>query len=107
MTSDGDAADGGSAGDTFGVGVQVTDEELRFVVHVPSDIDSGWSDPDSFQQRIEAVTWDVLDRRETLGRIDAVAEAGDTVTLGTVTMQPGGDVTGHTLSAPRVDGERD
>ena len=89
-----------ASGDTFGVGIQVAAEEFRFVVHVPSEIDSGWSDPDEFQRLIERETWEVLDRRETLRAVDDAAGEGETVTLGTVTMRPDGSVVGHTLSPP-------
>ncbi|WP_246310212.1 hypothetical protein [Halorarum halophilum] len=96
---DRDDADGG---DTFGVGIHVTAEEFRFVVHVPADIDSGWSDPEAFQRRIEEVTWDVLDKEETLRSLSETASAGETVTIGTVSMRPPGTVVSHTLSAPEV-----
>ncbi|WP_277552867.1 hypothetical protein [Halobaculum limi] len=96
--NDGNAAE--SAGDTFGVGIHVTSDEFQFVVHVPSDIDSGWSDPDAFQREIEAVTWDVLDQRATLQAVARVASVDETVTLGTVTMRPDGEVVDHTLSTP-------
>ena len=36
-----DSQDPTSSGDTFGVGIHVTESDLQFVVHVPSDIDSG------------------------------------------------------------------
>ncbi|MFC7070679.1 hypothetical protein [Halobaculum lipolyticum] len=96
----GDAGDAGEVGDTFGVGIHVTSEEFRFVVHVPSDIDAGWSDPDEFQRRIERVTWETLDQGETLRAVARTADAEETVTLGTVTMRPGGEVVGHTLAPP-------
>jgi hypothetical protein len=94
------AADEPSGGDTFGVGIRVTESEFRFVVHVPAEIDSGWTDPDAFQRRIEAYTWEELDKRTTLGRIAETAATGDTVTLGTVTMRPDGTVTASSLSVP-------
>lgn len=90
--------------DTFGVGVSVTDEELRFVVHVPSEIDSGWSDPEAFQSLVESVVWDRLDREATLRAIAAEGTAGDTVTLGTVTLEPDGTVVDASLSAPSEEG---
>ena len=96
---EGDDANGA---DTFGVGIHVTAEEFRFVVHVPADIDSGWSDPEAFQRRIEEVTWDVLDKEGTLGSVSTTASAGETVTIGTVTMRPDGTVVSHTLSAPEA-----
>ncbi|QLG29416.1 hypothetical protein HUG10_04165 [Halorarum halophilum] len=82
--------------------MHVTAEEFRFVVHVPADIDSGWSDPEAFQRRIEEVTWDVLDKEETLRSLSETASAGETVTIGTVSMRPPGTVVSHTLSAPEV-----
>lgn len=97
---EGDADEAEPDGDRFGVGIQVAAETLRFVVHVPSEIDSGWSDPDEFQRLIERETWEVLDRRETLRAVDDAAGEGETVTLGTVTMRPDGSVVGHTLSPP-------
>ncbi|MFC4359120.1 hypothetical protein ACFO0N_14320 [Halobium salinum] len=86
--------------DTFGVGVHVTDEELRFVVRVPSDIDSGWTDPEAFQELVERVVWERLDRETVLRRVAAETPAGETVTLGTVTLQPDGTVVDYRLSAP-------
>ncbi|SHH56523.1 hypothetical protein [Halobaculum gomorrense] len=96
-------ADGGAtdaAGDTFGVGIHVTSDEFRFVVHVPSDIDSDWRDPDEFQRLIERATWKRLDQQETLRTVARSTDEGETATLGTVTMRPGGDVTDHSLSPP-------
>ena len=78
--------------DTFGVAIHVTDEEFRFVVHVPSSIDSNWSDPERFQSLVETAVWNRLHKRTTLERINATSESGDTVTLGTVTMAPDGTV---------------
>ncbi|QLG62549.1 hypothetical protein [Halorarum salinum] len=101
--ADGDSGADQGPGDTFGVGIQVTAEEFRFVVHVPSDIDAGWTDPEAFQRRIEATTWEVLDREETLRAVGATAEEGETVTLGTVTMRPDGTVVSHGLAAPGRD----
>lgn len=86
--------------DTFGVAIQVTDDELRFVVHVPSDIDSGWTDPEAFQSLVERVVWDRLDREATLRAIAASAEAGDSVGLGTVTLRPDGTVVSDSLESP-------
>ena len=79
-------------GDTFGVGIHVTDAEFQFVVHVPSDIDPGWTDPDAFQRVVERVVWDQLDREATLREIAADATVGETVTLGRVTLTPDGTV---------------
>ncbi|MFC7095925.1 hypothetical protein [Halobaculum marinum] len=106
MSEDGDAAagagtdEGPDAGDTFGVGIHVTSEVFQFVVHVPSDIDSGWSDPDEFQRLIERVTWETLDQEDTLRAVARTAGTDETVTLGTVTMRPDGELLAHTLSSP-------
>lgn len=89
-----------TAGDTFGVGVRLTDTELRLVVRVPSEIDSGWNDPETFQRRIESYTWQQLDRETTLSAVAETAESGQTLTLGTVTMRPDGDVVADSLSVP-------
>lgn len=86
--------------DTFGVGVRVTDEELRVLVHVPSEVDPGWTDPEEFQRLVEAAVWDRLDREAVLGTVAARARAGETVVLGTVTLEPDGTVVEHSLSAP-------
>lgn len=88
------------SGDTFGVAIRLTDREFRFLVRVPSDIDSGWTDPEAFQARIEAATWERLDKRETLRAVERTAEAGDTVRLGTVELRPDGTVVGHSLTVP-------
>jgi len=79
-------------GDTFGVGIHVTEAEFQFVVHVPSDIDSGWTDPEEFQRLVEQAVWERLDREATLRRLAADAETGETVTLGRVTLRPDGTV---------------
>lgn len=97
---DGDATADAPDGDTFGVGVHVTEEELRFVVHVPADIDSGWSDPNAFQRLVQQVVWERLDREETLRAVAATTTPGETVTLGRVTLRPDGTVVDATLSAP-------
>lgn len=89
--------------DTFGVGIHVTERELRFVVHVPSDIDSGWTDPEAFQTLVERVVWTELDQESTLGTISASTPTGETVTLGTVTLRPDGTVVDHSLSSPTTD----
>lgn len=98
-------SDGGDA-DTFGVGVHVTEADLQFVVHVPSDIDSGWTDPDEFQRLVERVVWDELDRESTLRGIARRADAGETVTLGRVTLRPDGTVV-ETRLEPRGDAPDD
>jgi hypothetical protein len=85
--------------DTFGVGVHVAESELRLVVHVPSAIDSGWTDPEAFQGLVADVVWDRLDREATLGAL-ADRPAGETVTLGTVTLEPDGTVVESSLRDP-------
>jgi hypothetical protein len=83
--------------DTFGVGIHVTERELRFVVHVPSSIDSGWTDPEAFQRLVERVTWDHLDQESTLRAVASSTPTGETVTLGTVVD--------HSLSPPASKGD--
>jgi hypothetical protein len=92
------------SGDRFGVGIGVDEAELRFLVRVPSEIDAGWTDPGEFQELVEAVVWERLDRDETLRRIDATADPGETVRLGTVTLRPDGTVVDHSLRPPGRDG---
>lgn len=89
---DASSSDDATAGDTFGVGIHVTDEEFRFVVHVPSDIDAGWTDPEAFQRVVERAVWERLDREATLREVGAEAAVGDTVTLGRITLTPDGTV---------------
>ncbi|MFB6281289.1 MAG: hypothetical protein ABEH40_04665 [Haloferacaceae archaeon] len=91
--------------DTFGVGVHVTDDSLRLVVRVPSDVDSGWTDPEEFRGLVERVVWDRLDREATLRAVAAAASPGDTATLGTVTLRPDGTVVDHSLDAPDAGGD--
>ncbi|ADQ67040.1 hypothetical protein GL213_07290 [Halogeometricum borinquense] len=96
-------SDDDAAGDTFGVGIHVTDSDLQFVVHVPSNIDSGWRDPDEFQQLVERVVWDRLDQRRVLQAVATDTPAGETVSLGRVTLHPDGTVIETDLSAPTAD----
>lgn len=86
--------------DTFGVGVHAADEELRPVVRVPSDVDSGWRDRAAFQRRVEDVVWDEPDREATLRAVARETPAGETATLGTVTLSPDGTVHETDLGAP-------
>jgi hypothetical protein len=86
--------------DTFGVGIHVTESQLEFLVRVPSDIDSGWTDPDEFQRLVEAAVWERLDREATLRAVARTADSGDTVPLGTVSLDPDGTVRDHDLSSP-------
>jgi hypothetical protein len=82
-----------AAGDTFGVGIHVTETEFQFVVHVPSDVDAGWTDPEAFQQLLERIVWERLDQEATLRAVARTSETGDTVTLGRVSLRPDGTVT--------------
>lgn len=86
--------------DTFGVGVRVTDDELRVVVRVPTDIDSGWTDPEAFQSLVTDVVWDRLDRQSVLETIATGCDTGETVRLGTVTLRPDRSVVDHDLAPP-------
>lgn len=86
--------------DTFGVSIHLTDDELQFVVHVPSDIDSGWTDPEAFQSLLAETVWDLLDQQTVLGTVADRYDTGETVTLGTVTLEPDGTVVSHELDAP-------
>ena len=88
--------------DTFGVGVRVTDDELRFLVHVPTDIDPGWTDPAAFQSLIADVVWDRLDQQTVLEQIAMECNTGETVGLGTVTIRPDGTVVDHDLTVPTL-----
>ncbi|CDK38342.1 hypothetical protein DM2_2062 [Halorubrum sp. DM2] len=78
--------------DTFGVGIRVTETELRVVVGVPSDIDSGWTDPETFQSLVAETVWERLDQRRTLEAVAARYETGETAPLGSVTIEPDGTV---------------
>lgn len=87
-------------GDTFGVGIGVTETDLQFLVHVPSDIDSGWTNPQEFQRLVEQVVWERLDQERVLQHIASTTAAGETVRLGTVTLTPEGTVVDHALVDP-------
>ena len=87
-------------GDRFLVAIHVTESELEFVVRVPSEIDSAWRDPESFQELVAEATWDRLDQTSTLRAIAAAGSPGETVTLGSVRLQPDGTVVSHDLSPP-------
>lgn len=86
--------------DTFGVGIHLTEAEFQVVVGVPSDVDSGWTDPEAFQSLVTAVVWDHLDRRRVLEAISDNFREGETATLGTVTLEPDGTVVSHDLTPP-------
>ncbi|WP_096388932.1 hypothetical protein [Halopenitus persicus] len=100
----GDSAhDDGTRGDTFAVGIHLTDAEFRFVVRVPSAIDSDWSDPEAFQSLVERLVWERLDRAAVLEAIDRTASVGDTVSLGTITLEPDGTVVDASLRDPSAE----
>ena len=90
-------------GDTFGVAIHVTEADLQFVVRVPPDIDSEWTDPEEFQRLVESVVWEILDKRDVLRDVAAAADNDTTVSLGTVTLRPDGILIGHSLAPPHVD----
>lgn len=94
-----DATDDAPA-DTFGVSIGVDDDAFRFLVHVPSSLDAAWSDRDAFQQLVEETVWERLDRDRTLQAVGSVADAGERVELGTVTLRPDGTVVDHALTEP-------
>lgn len=89
-----------NSADTFGVGVHVTEEELRIVVQVPSEIDSGWTDPEEFQTLVQRVLWDRLDQEKTLQAVTASTPPGETAMLGTVSLEPDGTVVDTSLEPP-------
>jgi hypothetical protein len=88
------------AADVFGVSIGVDDDAFRFLVHVPSALTASWDDRDAFQRLVERTVWDRLDRERTLRAVDRVADAGERVELGTVTLTPDGTVVDHDLSTP-------
>lgn len=88
--------------DTFGVGIHLTEAELQFVVHVPSEIDSGWTDPEAFQTLVADTVWEQLDQESTLQTIAERFETGETVSLGTVTLDPDGTVVDYHLELPNA-----
>ena len=91
--------------DTFGVGIRVTESELRVVVGVPSDIDAGWTDPESFQSLVAETVWERLDRRSTLETIAVRYDTGETVSLGSVTLEPDGTVVETDLKRIAANGD--
>jgi len=86
--------------DTFGVGVHLTEEEFQFVVGVPSDVDSGWTDPEEFQSLVAEAVWERLDRQSVFEAVTDRLRTGETATLGTVTLDPDGAVISHDLGIP-------
>jgi len=95
------------SGDRFLVGIHVTESNLEFVVRVPSDIDSGWRDPEEFQQLVAKKTWEQLDQESTLRTIAEDGSPGETVTLGIVRLQPDGTLVSHSLSEPTFNDNDD
>jgi hypothetical protein len=93
--------------DTFGVGIRVTEAELRVVVGVPSDIDAGWTDPETFQSLVAEAVWERLDRRPTLEAVAARYDTGETAALGSVTLEPDGTVVETDLSGIAAADGRD
>ena len=93
--------------DTFGVGIRVAESELRVVVGVPSDIDAGWTDPESFQSLVAKTVWEQLDRRPTLEAIAARYDTGETASLGSVTLEPDGTVVETDLKHIATTDDRD
>jgi len=96
-THSADSQDAVSSGDTFGVGIHITESDLQFVVHVPSDIDSGWTDSTTFQTQIEAIVWDHLEKSTVLKHLAAQYDAGTTISLGQITLTPDGTVHNKSL----------
>jgi hypothetical protein len=87
--------------DTFGVSIGVDDDAFRVLVHVPANLDAAWDDREAFQNLVEEAVWDRLDRERTLGAVGRLADAGERVTLGTVTLAPDGTVVDHDLTVPQ------
>ena len=95
-------------GITGRVGRRLAAHLLRRGHHVrglalPSDIDAGWTDPESFQTLIEQRLWEQLDREETLRAVATTREPGETEMLGTVTLRPDGTVVDSALDTPAED----
>jgi len=86
--------------DTFGVGIHLTEDEFQFVVGVPSDVDSGWTDPQAFQSLVAETVWERLDRQSVFESLGDRFRTGETATLGTVTLDPDGTVVSHDLNIP-------
>ncbi len=105
--SDGDLKSGAErrrmCADTFGVGIHLTEAEFRVVVGVPSDVDSGWTDPEEFQSLVADAVWEQLDRQSVLESVADRFRTGETATLGTVTLEPDGTVVSHDLEIPGGD----
>lgn len=100
-THSADSQDVVSPGDTFGVGIHITESDLQFVVHVPSDIDSGWTNSTTFQTQIEAIVWDHLEKSTVLKRLATQHDAGTTISLGRMTLTPDGTV--HNISLVTIE----
>ena len=89
--------------DRFVVGIDVNEAELAFFVHVPRQIDSGWADPEAFQRVVAEATWDRLDRETVLSEIATHAGPGQRVVLGSVTLEPDGEVVDSELAVPEFE----
>jgi len=85
------------------VAIHLTDAELQFVVRVPSEIDSGWQDPEEFQRLVERITWETLDQESTLRTIAATGSPGETISLGSLRLKPDGTLVSHSLSQPDAE----
>ena len=105
MTDTDDSEPETEAGDRFLVAIHLTESELQFVVRVPSEIDSGWRDPEEFQRLVERITWETLDQESTLRAVAATCSPGETVTLGSVRLQPDGTLISHSLSQPDAEAD--
>jgi len=86
--------------DTFGVGIHLTETEFEFVVGVPSDVDSSWTDPEEFQSLVAEAVWKRLDRQSVFESVADRFRTDETATLGTVTLEPDGTVVSHDLGIP-------
>jgi hypothetical protein len=91
--------------DRFVVGIDVNEAELAFFVHVPHQIDSGWSDPEAFQRLVAEATWERLDRETVLSAIAAHTSPGQRVVLGSVTLEPDGEVVDSELAVPEFEAD--
>jgi len=103
MTDTDDTEPDAESGDRFLVAIHVTESDLQFVVRVPSEIDSGWQDPEEFQRLVERITWETLDQESTLRTIAATGSPGETISLGSLKLKPDGTLVSHSLSQPDAE----